>query len=291
MYELIQVGASTYYIDCPVRMGLIHVPEGAVMIDGGSDKDAGKKALRHVEALRFPLMAILCTHSHADHIGGCRLLAERTGAPVYLPDGEVAFGRTPELEGAMLYGAAAPAPLRNKFLLAPEFDARPLTNFVLPAGMEVRSLPGHSPDMTAYRSPDGVWFLGDAVFGDATLEKYHISYLYDVAKTLASFEEVMTLEGTRFVPAHSSEQMDIRPLTERNRTVLHEVLETIATLCTPGITFEELLKGVFLRYGLTMDLSQYVLIGSTVKAVLTYLSDQGRVSITAENSRIIWRAN
>ena len=61
MYELIQVGASTYYIDCPVRMGLIHVPEGAVMIDGGSDKDAGKKALRHVEALRFPLMAILCT--------------------------------------------------------------------------------------------------------------------------------------------------------------------------------------------------------------------------------------
>jgi len=166
-----------------------------------------------------------------------------------------------------------------------------LSEYLMPAGMVAQSLPGHSPDMTAYRSPDGVWFLGDAVFGDATLEKYHISYLYDVAKTLASFDEVERLEGTRFVPAHSAEQVDIRPLVGRNRAALLEVLEAIVSLCGPGVMFEELLKGIFLRYGLTMDMSQYVLVGSAVKAALTYLSDHNRVLPNAEGGRILWRAN
>lgn len=289
MYELVQVGASTYYIDCPVRMGLICLPGGAVLIDGGSDRDAGKKALRHVEELNLPLLAVLCTHSHADHIGGCRLISERTGALIYLPDGEVAFGRTPELEGVLLYGAAAPAQLRSKFILAPSFNAQALSAFSMPEGMEQLSLPGHSPDMTAYRSPDGIWFPGDAVFGDETLTKHRISYLYDIDKTLKSFDAVEALEGKCFIPAHAAAQEDIRPLTQRNRIALLEVIETVAGLCGPGIAFDELLKGVFLRYGLGMDMSRYVLIGSTVKAVLTYLNDQGRIEPDVRSGRMIWK--
>ena len=45
MYELIQVTESAYYIQCPAKIGLVRTgPDRAVLIDSGSDKDAGKKA-------------------------------------------------------------------------------------------------------------------------------------------------------------------------------------------------------------------------------------------------------
>ena len=291
MYELVQAGAVSYFMDCPVRVGFIRAGDGVLMIDGGSDKDAGKKALRCLEELGGPLRAVLCTHSHADHIGGCRLIAERTGAPVYLPDGETAFGRTPELEGALLFGARPPKPLQNKFLRAEPFDARPLSAFALPEGVEAKPLPGHSPDMTAYRGPDGVWFLGDALFGEETLDKYRLSYLYDVAGTLRSFEEVAALEGPCFVPAHCAPLTETGPLAARNAAALRETLDVVRELCGPGVAFEELLKGVFLRYGLTLNMNQYALLGSAVKAALAYLLDRGDIGAAPESGRIIWRTN
>lgn len=71
MYELIQVSEHDYYIDCPAKMGLVRVGDREVVaIDSGSDKDAAKKLLRHVEARGWKLTAVYNTHSHADHIGG-----------------------------------------------------------------------------------------------------------------------------------------------------------------------------------------------------------------------------
>ena len=44
MFELIQVGSNTYYIDCPAKIGVYKVSETDVyLIDSGSDKDAGRK--------------------------------------------------------------------------------------------------------------------------------------------------------------------------------------------------------------------------------------------------------
>ena len=45
MYELIQAGERTYYIECPAKMGLFNINDEEVcLIDSGNDKDAAKKA-------------------------------------------------------------------------------------------------------------------------------------------------------------------------------------------------------------------------------------------------------
>ena len=44
MYELIQVGQRTYYINVPVKIGLYLEDDDQVwLIDSGGDKDSGRK--------------------------------------------------------------------------------------------------------------------------------------------------------------------------------------------------------------------------------------------------------
>lgn len=75
MYELIQAGERTYYIECPAKMGLFNINDEEVcLIDSGNDKDAAKKALRIIEGQGWKLKMVINTHFHADHIGGNQLL-------------------------------------------------------------------------------------------------------------------------------------------------------------------------------------------------------------------------
>ena len=70
MYELIQVSDNCYYFQCPAKIGLVTVGNGeAVLIDSGSDKDAGRKVRQALDANGWKLTPICNTHSNADHIG------------------------------------------------------------------------------------------------------------------------------------------------------------------------------------------------------------------------------
>ena len=103
MYELIRAGERSYYIDCPAKIGLFEVEGGVCLVDSGNDKDAGRKVRQILDKNGWKLLAILVTHSNADHIGGCQYLQKQTGCRVFAPGIEAAFTRSPVLESAFLY--------------------------------------------------------------------------------------------------------------------------------------------------------------------------------------------
>jgi len=99
---------------------------------------------------------ILITHGHFDHLLGVADLADGTGAPVYMPEGERSLLESPQ-----------PAHLPAGVAL------RPWTPDVLVNGgetielagieLDVLSVPGHSPAHVAYYA-DGSLFSGDVLF-------------------------------------------------------------------------------------------------------------------------------
>lgn len=143
---------DTYYIDCPAKIGLYVREDGHVfLIDGRSDKEAGKKVLKAIQAHGWTLDAVVVTHSHADHFGGCAVLQERTGCRVYGCGAEQAFMQYPVLEPAYLFGGFPPVELRNKFRMAKPCAARDVDDPGVPPELAVVPLPEH------YFAMIGVW--------------------------------------------------------------------------------------------------------------------------------------
>ena len=290
MYELVQLAERSYYMESPARVGIVRVSDtDVVTIDSGSDKDAGKKLKRLLDANGWKLTAIYNTHSHADHVGGNRYLQEQTACRIFAPGVDCAFTNHPIMEPAFLYGGYPLEGLRHKFLMAQESRAEKLTQDTLPDGMELIELPGHSYDMAGFRTADGVVYLADCLSSRETLDKYGVSYLWDVEAYLATLERVKTMRAKCFVPAHAAPTEDIAPLAQYNIDAVTAITERITALCAEPVTFENLLQKLFRAYGMTMNLQQYALIGSTLRSYLSYLEKKGRITYSFENEQMLWR--
>ena len=117
--ELKKVGDKTYYIENPTNIGIYKIDDKNVyLIDAGNDKDAGKKILKILEEQGFAVKGIINTHSNADHIGGNKVIQNRTGCEILSSNIERAFTENPILEPSFLYGGYPSSDLRNKFLMA-----------------------------------------------------------------------------------------------------------------------------------------------------------------------------
>lgn len=289
MYELIQAGERTYYINCPAKIGIYRINDNEVcLIDSGNDKETGKKVHKILEANHWTLKMIINTHSHADHIGGSNLLQQRTGCPVYAAGTDRAFIQNPILEPSFLYGGYPCKELRNKFLLAQACEVHELTEEVLPQGLKMLRCDGHTFSMTAIQTSDDIWFLADCLTSEFVIEKYHISFLYDVGEYIRSLEKVKTLKGKLFIPSHAEPMENILPLAESNLRKVYEIIAVLKEICTASICFEDILKTVFDRYHLSMDFNQYVLVGSTVRSYLAYLHDTGEMEAEFAANKLLW---
>ena len=290
MYELIRVSERCAYIDSPAKIGVYMAGERDVyLIDSGSDKDVGRKVRQILDKNGWNLKGILVTHSNADHIGGCQYLQKQTGCPVFSGGIEACFTAHTILEPAFLFGGYPCKELRHKFLLAQECTVTDFSDPAFPGEVEIIPLPGHYFDMVGYRMPDGTVFLADCISSAATLEKYAVSFIYDVQAYLATLDMVEGMQAAMFVPSHADPGTDLRSLIKINRAKVHEIADAILAICADGLNFEEILKRLFEKYNLTMTMQQYVLVGSTVKSYLSWLKDAGRMEIEIRDHMVLWK--
>lgn len=141
-----QIGTNCYLVRTD------RAATAAVVVDPGAAATEIRLRLARSDAT---CAAILLTHSHFDHFGALADLADGTGAPVWLPEGELDVFRRP-----------------NDFF--PGFPTRAFggeatllaggeTVEVAGISFQVRHVPGHSPGHLSYYA-NGCLFSGDVVF-------------------------------------------------------------------------------------------------------------------------------
>ena len=290
MDELVQVSKHCYYVDGPAKVGIVDLGYDEVcLIDSGVGRDAGPRLTQIIEANHWWLGAIYNTHSHHDHIAGDGYLQDLWDCKVYAPGIECVFTRTPGIEPGFLYGGFAPQALVKAYRVPSACDCEPLTLDVLPDCLEAIDLPGHYLQMVGFRGPEDVVYLADCLVGEATLAHGDSFFVYDVAAYLDTLERVRSMEASIFVPAHTPATTDIGPLVDANAAAIHRNADFICDVCSEPRTVDEVIQRVFRRYGLRMSLKQYVIVGSTTRSYLAYLSDQGRVEPMVDADRLLWK--
>lgn len=285
--DLIKVGEKTYYLKNNTNIGIYKINnEEGYLIDTGNDKDAGKKILKIALENNFKIKGIINTHSNADHIGGNKVIQERTNCNIYASDEESAFINHPFFEPSFLYGGYPLKELNNKFLLA-SASKTTIINHNLPDGLDIFPLKGHFINMIGIKTSDDIFFIGDSLFSEDIINKYHIFFIYDVEAFLNTLDYLKGIKAKLFIPSHSDALTNIEALIKINEDKVKEISKVIYNLANNN-TFEEILAGVFNKYHLIMNVNQYYLIGSTVKSYLTYLNNQNKLIYEFKDNKMFW---
>ena len=164
----------------------------------------------------------------------------------------------------------------------------PIENNLL-EGLEYITLKGHFFDMIGIKTSDNVYFLADSLFSEETITKYHLFFIYDVKEFINTLDYLNTLNGNLYIPSHCEATNDISSLVELNKSKVQEIIDKIYNICKKEMTFEEILKYIFDEYNLTMNSNPHVLVGSTIRSYLSYLSDENKLNYEFKDNRMLWK--
>ena len=293
MADLQELSSNVYYLPGGVNAAVVvNSDKEALLVDTGGDKDHGRRIKKACDTLGVKPVAILNTHSHADHYGGNEYLVRNFGLPVYAPPFEASVMQSPLLEPVYLFnGAQPPEEMLSKWLLA---KPSPVDALLSPGRLELHGLSleildtsGHAHTHYSVGAGD-VLLAADAVFGESVLDKYPLPFGQNIGRQRESAARVGTLGARVVLPGHGGPTKDVKGLIEANLAALERAANTVAEAAT-GVDTATVLARTCDALAITMtDLPRYYLNLCTVMAYLSYLREEGRVTLTLEHNALRW---
>jgi glyoxylase-like metal-dependent hydrolase (beta-lactamase superfamily II) len=291
--DWVQLSERVYLIPGTVNAVVVLAPEGAVAIDSGASKDAGKRLLRGVRERGARLRAIVTTHAHADHFGGHAAILRSERVPVYAPPVEAELMRAPVLEPIYLFHGAAPLPeLTGRWLQA---EPSPVDHVVEAgtldlAGMRFTLLDvsGHAHRQLAVLVDD-VLVAADGVFGESVIARYPILFGHNTRAQRSAALAVAEAAGRArvTVPGHGAAG-DGAALAEETVAAIDRV-RTHVVEAADGVPAGTVLARVAAALACAMDdLPRYHLNHTTVMAYLAGARADGLVEARLERGELLW---
>lgn len=296
--KLIQVKGSSYYCSGRLSVGVYIAGGKAVIFDSGIDK-ANAKAIEKalVDNDCIPV-AIINTHSHADHCGGNQYFQQKyKNIRVYATKYERHFIEDPVNEPRCFCAGASPLhELRNRYL-----EAKPstVTHVIHPyedqaiyideMKFSIITLPGHTPGMIGIITPDNVLYSGDAIFGNDTYDKHGILFYTDIEATIKTFDKITSLNVKDTVLYHGEHCTDVQAKAIAHKLKIEQTADKVANLIkrSASTTIDDLTATVIKDFGIPENVMQYTLTRTCVNAYISYLQKMGRVSLDMHHGALI----
>jgi glyoxylase-like metal-dependent hydrolase (beta-lactamase superfamily II) len=276
-----KISENVFYIAGRTNIGVITLSKNeCIIIDSGIDEDYGRKILKVLSSNNLKIKALINTHAHADHIGGNKIIYERTKMKIYSSLGEKPFIEKPLLEPLYIYGAYPPKMLRSKLFMA---EPTPIHEILENSfnDLKIIKLPGHSLDMIGIIY-ENVAFIADALFSKEILEKHLIPYHLNVKQALETIENLKKLKNLIYLPSHGVPTKNIEELIEINTSAIMKLKNfIIEELRISPKSIDELTKIIIQKTSNKINnVGQYFLIKSALLSYISWFDEENVIEIS-----------
>lgn len=304
---VINISDCIYYISGPTNIGIIEerlsdTKSNLYMIDSGCNTEDGKRIFTEITEYfsqkDIAIKAIINTHSHADHCGANNYIQQKTNCEIWITENEQGSLINPFLQPIISWGGNPLPEINSSYYVAektfPNKIINPNEKLTLLNGIKISfiNLPGHYFEMVGILCENDnkkVLFASDGIFGRKNIGKYWIPFLYDVKEFKNSLDTISSLNADFCIPGHGEPTSQIEETVELNKIAIISNEQCILeALKYKEQTQEDILKYVADKNEINLHIAQYMLIGCTIKAYLTFLYNEGKISYHIKENKMYW---
>ena len=304
---VINISDCIYYISGPTNIGIIEerlsdTKSNLYMIDSGCNTEDGKRIFTEITEYfsqkDITIKAIINTHSHADHCGANNYIQQKTNCEIWITENEQGSLINPFLQPIISWGGNPLPEINSSYYVAektvPNKIINPNEKFTLLNGIKISfiNLPGHYFEMVGILCENDnkkVLFASDGIFGRKNIGKYWIPFLYDVKEFKNSLDTISSLNTDFCIHGHGEPTSQIEETVELNKIAIISNEQCILeALKYKEQTQEDILKYVADKNEINLHIAQYMLIGCTIKAYLTFLYNAGKISYHIKENKMYW---
>lgn len=304
---VINISDCIYYISGPTNIGIIEeqlsdTKSNLYMIDSGCNTEDGKRIFTEITEYfsqkDITIKAIINTHSHADHCGANNYIQQKTNCEIWITENEQGSLINPFLQPIISWGGNPLPEINSSYYVAEKTVPNKIINtnekFTLNNGIKISfiNLPGHYFEMIGILCENDnkkILFASDGIFGRKNIGKYWIPFLYDVKEFKNSLDTISSLNADFCIPGHGEPTSQIEETVELNKIAIISNEQCILeALKYKEQTQEDILKYVADKNEINLHIAQYMLIGCTIKAYLTFLYNEGKISYHIKENKMYW---
>ena len=131
--------------------------------------------------------------------------------------------------------------------------------------------------MIGFKTEDGVFYIGDALFSPEIINNYQLMYSSDIRGHLIGLDTLEESDAEYYVLSHGDicEADGLISLIEENRAAIYRVNEILLDAMKEPASLENLIIVTMEKLGINMNIGQYFLNRTTISAHLSYLCNEG----------------